>query len=245
MYNHIMARKNILLLIIILFVAGIVGYAFSPFEFGKKNTTPNADLESKVEQSGSETGFFQEENTENNGNKSSLSSLVGDIDKENIATVLPPLPDLNRPIEFTGVFTEDSKKEITNSIKDISASLKQDSSLFNKWLDLGIFRKAIGDYGGALDAWEYAGSIRPQNSLSFSNLGVLYGYYLNDPLKAEKNFLTAITNDPKSTVLYIKIADFYIEVMDDIQKARDILMKGIEEKAGEGDLRVYLNSLGE
>ena len=57
------------------------------------------------------------------------------------------------------------------------------------WLVLGVYRKMIGDYESAKEVWEYASAIRPQNSVSFNNLGELYAYYLKDNAKAEKIIL--------------------------------------------------------
>lgn len=96
-----------------------------------------------------------------------------------------------------------------------------------QWIDLGLKRKAEEDYEGARDAWQKAVEIDPNSSVSFRNLGVIYGYYLNDPQKAEKNFLISIEKDPQLAYLYVTLYDFYRDVLRDPEKAKSVLQKGI------------------
>ena len=74
---------------------------------------------------------------------------------------------------------------------------------------MGVVKKGVGDYKGARDVFEYAGKLRPKSSSPFFNLGDLYGYFLNDPQKAETNFLKALENDPYSYSIFLNLADFY------------------------------------
>ena len=160
---------------------------------------------------------------------------------KDILAVFPP--DLDRPVEFVGLFSPDSKDQLTKQIKEILELLAQDSTLFNQWVDLGLLRKTIGDYEGARQAWEYASAIRPHNSLSFANVGNLYGYYLKNPQKAEENLLQAIENNPKLVYLYLQTTDFYLEVLDDRSKAKKILERGIVENPGEEGLKKMLENI--
>jgi len=137
------------------------------------------------------------------------------------------VPNLDRPIVFEENVLPEVKEKMTKKIKDLSDLLRQDHNLFNVWIELGLVRKSIDDFEGAREAWEYASSIRLQNSLSFGNLGVLYGYYLDDPVQAEANFLQAIKNDPHAEYLYVQLYDFYQEALFDGVKARHIVEQGI------------------
>lgn len=156
---------------------------------------------------------------------------------------LPDIPDLDRRVDIPSSIPSAQREEMTDKINDILALLKQDPDLFNEWLDLGLLRKSVEDYEGARQAWEYASVIRPKNSLSFSNLGVLYGYYLGKPILAEKNYLKAIENSPKLPYLYVQVADFYAEVLSDPEKARAILKRGISEIPGDEMLKIALDGI--
>ena len=77
-------------------------------------------------------------------------------------------PDLDRKIVISADLPEKAKEIAREKIKKLSEELKNNHNLFDSWLQLGIYRKIIGDYEGASESWEYAGKIRPQNSTSFN-----------------------------------------------------------------------------
>lgn len=160
-----------------------------------------------------------------------------------ITNDLPSAPNLNRGITFDASFSEDARLAATQNINELVSTLKKNVNNLDAWINLGTYRKIIGDFEGALQAWEYAGKISPQNSVSFSNLGDLYGYYLKDNQKAEENFLRAIKNSPNDIYLYFKTVEFYRDVMKDTEKARDIVQQGITANPDSQDLKALLNSL--
>ena len=161
------------------------------------------------------------------------------------AVIAIPVPDLDRPIIFPDGYSAESAKEVTGQIAILIDFLKADSNRFNEWLDLGILRKSIEDYEGAREAWEYASAIRPQNSLSFVNLGMLYGYYLREPLRAEANLLHAIENEPLFLDFYMRMTDFYLEVMKDKGKAINFLDRAIEKYPEWEDLKKLRGHVGD
>lgn len=163
--------------------------------------------------------------------------------KNTSVSILVKTPNLDRQVYIPASVPSAQKEEISNKIKEITALLNQDANLFNEWLDLGSLRKSIEDYEGAREAWEYASAIRPKNSLSFTNLATLYGYYLQSPILAEKNYMKAIENDPALPYLYMRAADFYIEVLDDSQKAKMILQKGVQTIPEDEGLKAALENL--
>jgi len=160
--------------------------------------------------------------TDNNNDKSPVAG-------NEVAYPTITVPDLDRPIVFSVGYSAEKAEEVTGYITILADALKADSNRFNEWLDLGLLRKSIEDYEGAREAWEYASAIRPGNSLSFVNLGTLYGYYLHEPLKAEANLLHAIENEPRFLGFYTRMTDFYIEVMNDRDRAIDFLDRTIEK----------------
>ena len=141
--------------------------------------------------------------------------------------VHPDLPNLDRPINITVTLSEDAKKIAKEKIEKLSSELKQDPSLFENWLVLGIYRKMIGDLEGAKECWEYAGFLAPQSPTPFNNLGDLYANYLKDNKKAEENFLIAIKNGPDQIYIYRSFYEFYRDTMKDNAKAKQILEQGI------------------
>ncbi len=86
--------------------------------------------------------------------------------------------------EYFKAFNE-SKNTIINSPEQFH---------YQSFMTLGIIKKIIGDLEGARDIWLYVSSKRPENSMSFGNLGDLYTNFLKDPEKAEENLKIAINN---------------------------------------------------
>lgn len=116
---------------------------------------------------------------------------------------------LSRPVRGGAGMPEAIRKDLERQIAEATAVLKQDYNNLQLWIMIGLARKNLDDYEGARDAWEFAGVIRPQNSLSFANLGFLYGSYLKDYVRAEKNYLRAIANDLHNVSAYNNLADLY------------------------------------
>jgi len=155
-----------------------------------------------------------------------------------------PIPDLNRPIDFSGAtMSLNIQKKARESVLSLESALKGNSDDFGSWIDLGLERSSYGDYEGARQAWEYASAIRPKNSVSFGNLGFLYGYQLHDSVKAEKNYLQAIGNDAALSYLYLQTSEFYRDVLKDTAKAKGILQQGLIRLPNSPELQSALNAL--
>ena len=143
--------------------------------------------------------------------------------------------------EEVKLFTEDQKKVIHQKILDAAGSIDVNPDLLDPWLQLGFYKKVIGDYEGARDAWEYASQIRPQNVVSFKNLGELYWHYLPDYPRAEANLRKAIENEPKLIDSYVTLSDIYrYSWKEKINLADDVLLEGIQNNPGNRDLISYL-----
>lgn len=166
-------------------------------------------------------------------------SSSGNGTQQDPSTQRPPAPDLNRPAIFPPEMESERRAAAEKQINDLKVALRGDSGALSSWIELGLLWKSIGDYEGARQAWEYASVIRPKNFLSFRNLGVLYGYYLNEPAKAEKNFLQAIENDPNMTEGYQLLADFYVEVLQNRDKALAFLRQSVTKNPTNTELREF------
>ena len=154
---------------------------------------------------------------------------------------LPPAPDLDRKITFSDDFPNDQKDKTITKIKEIISILKKDTTSFENWIELGSYRKMIGDFEGALEAWEYASKISPSSTVSFSNLGNLYQYSLQDYKKAEEYFLKALEVDSSYMINYINLHDLYkLSYKQSTNEAIGILSKGLKTYPNELTLLVPL-----
>lgn len=165
--------------------------------------------------------------------------------------IIPPYTGRD-PGEFrpdpkeTASFGKSDLDSFNSQIQMNARAVKEHPDFLEGWLELGLFKKILGDYEGARDAWEYAGVIRPFNSVSFANLGELYWKYIPDYPKSEKNFLISIQNKPDDIATYMSLSDLYsYSYVQKKDQADDVLLRGLEANKGNADLMKWLASLYE
>lgn len=156
-------------------------------------------------------------------------------------------PQEVRPVpEEVKLFSDDQKKKIYVAIENFGQSVLENSDFLRGWLQLGLYKKVIGDFEGARDAWEYASIIRPLNSVSFANLGELYWRYIADYPKSERNFRTALKNKPDDMGVYVSLSDLYFySYKEKAELADDILLEGLAKNSSNTDLMKHLATLYE
>lgn len=162
------------------------------------------------------------------GNVSGTGSYT--IEQVDGSGVPQPIPDLNRPVRPLGsaTVTTEAIVRATEKILPLQAELKKDPSNFSAWMNLALYQKMAGDYQGAVITWQYAGKLSPADYISVGNLGNLYGYFLKDNVKAESYFKLAISKAPTQASTYIQLAEFYWDVLKDLNKARNIVDQGLD-----------------
>ena len=157
-----------------------------------------------------------------------------------------PSEELRPVADEVKLFSEIQKQEIYRSLQNFGKTVKENPDFFDGWIQLGLLKKTIGDFVGARDAWEYAGIIRPKNSLSFANLGELYWRYLHLYPQAEINFQASIKNNPSDPGTYVSLSELYFySLKDKADLADDILLQGIATNPESVDIPRALASLYE
>lgn len=184
------------------------------------------------------TGFISEKNEEQG-----KSDLVSADDLQQAASkpispvqqgVLPryggePVRILNpnpNSAASVGAALVDKYQKNLNAIAD---RLENNPSNADDWLAVAYIKKLFGNITGARDAWEYAKIVNPENAVVYFNLGELYGYELNDPVKAEENYRSALGLDPYHLDFYIGAANFYEDVLKSLEKAEGIMLSALEK----------------
>ena len=223
--------QTIIGILVVITIAGLVGfYIYNDISSKKENVD------------------ISQENKVNNELPAGISiEGDGDYSVEIISvddeSVNISVPSLDRDIVFGTDFPLEAQDIMRNKIEKLSSELKEDNSLLENWIELGIQRKTIGDYVGAREAWEYAIALRPSGSVAYHNLGDLHAYFLKNNIKAEENFLKAIENAPNDVYLYFKISEFYKNILNDMDKARTIVQQGIKANPSSEELKSLLASL--
>lgn len=153
------------------------------------------------------------------------------------------VPNLDREVVFPSNFNMDARTIMATKIAEVITQLKSNSSNFDGWMTLGIYRKQINDYEGAIEAWNYAGVLAPKSPLPFIDLADIYGYYIKNIALAEINYLKTISNDPTEPNWYVRASNFYREVENDLPKAKAILEKGLVAIPNNANLEQALTSI--
>ncbi|MBI4134781.1 MAG: tetratricopeptide repeat protein [Candidatus Sungbacteria bacterium] len=153
-----------------------------------------------------------------------------------------PLDEYRETPEEVKLFTEEQKGILRGQIQSLAAAIRANPDSLDPWLRLGITKKVIGDFEGARDAWEYASFIRPQNVISFRNLGEIYWHYLPDYPRAEANLRKAIENDSSYVDVYITLSELYrYSYTEKADLADDVLLEGFSKNPEKAhDFLAYL-----
>lgn len=158
-------------------------------------------------------------------------------------TQIKPEPNLTGTIVFSKELSAEARGILEEKISVLVAKIKSGESTYQNWFDMGNLLKTAGDYGLARECLEYALDINDTDPVLHSNLATLYGYYLKDNGLAETHFLKAIELEPSVSSWYVRLSNFYKDVVQDTDLAKMILAKGLSLIPGDSTLTNALNSL--
>ncbi len=142
------------------------------------------------------------------------------------------VPNLDRVVFAASVTTEEQAR-LRFEIERIAATLKDDLSLYDSWLDLASYRKLAGDLAGAEEIWLYMAANWPGDRAAYENLGDLYHLYIRDYPRAERYYRRAIERDDTYSELYMKFHELYaLSLSEKKDLADDILLEGLQKLPG-------------
>lgn len=197
-------HRQIFIGILVAALLAILGYYFFVLKPEREEIVPDPF--------GSETV----EGEKNTDDGSSVLPDVSVINEDNLVfeevpidDVSVPAPNVNRSLTFLDSMSDEVRALYREKFIELTGTIKETGGTVSEWLSLGILFKQIGDYEGARLAWEYVSAIRPDNNISFLNLGNLYHYYLKDYPKAEKSFKKGIENDPSYVSAHLGLHELY------------------------------------
>ena len=210
-------KKNLLLILLALMVAGAISWRFWPDQ--ELSQVPPQILEEKVV-------------VKNNQPKSD--------DKEVLKATAVKI--ISRPVMVSAPLLEADRKRAEGKIKEISDLIREDYNVTYPWYDLGSYRRVIGDFEGAAEAWNFVPLIRPKDFVAYHNLGDLYGFYVKDYPKSEENYLKSIQNNPQNIQAYLDLATIYGVYKEKSDRTESILLQGLKANPGNAGLQSALDS---
>ena len=154
-----------------------------------------------------------------------------------------PQPDLDKKLTFAPYLSAEVVSIYKTKIEEIRAKLKETPTNFRLWMDLAMNYKSIGEYKYAEEVWYYAHLMVPNNAVVMGNLGNLYAYELKDNAKAEEYFVKAINAPGAFVYLYFQIADFYLDIVGDKNRAINAVEQGLQKIPDDDELKSLLQSI--
>lgn len=160
------------------------------------------------------------------------------------------IPDLNLPVTNNSHLDEAAFNAISQNLAEVVKKLKNDSNDELGWLYLGVYRKMLGDYAGAVQILDYVVVSWPSDYAPYNNLADLYQFYIKDYPLAEKNWLKVIELQPDYLQAYENLHALYKDLYQEKQaQSLPILLRGLSANPKSIDLMVfiarYYKSLGD
>lgn len=143
-----------------------------------------------------------------------------DINLEELRTSIDAEPVVGENLPYSDEQIETFKRQLIDAQEEVRSV---DYDTLQGVNGIAQLKRQLGDVQGAIDAWEYANAIRPQNSLSFSNLAALYHFDLNEFEKAEEMYRISVDNDPDDLLTIRNFYELYHYSMKDDVKAEALL----------------------
>ncbi len=152
-----------------------------------------------------------------------------------------PQPTLKKEIKIPLRYPEFYRESLQKKIQFSLALLKQYPYNTHEWNTLAIYWKAVDDFSGAAEIWEYLLKVSPNNSVYLGNLGELYQSFIKDYPKAERYYLEVMKSNPARVDMYRNLHDLYKYLYKtETNSAIEILKDGLAHNKNNLELLVLL-----
>lgn len=141
-----------------------------------------------------------------------------------------PLPDLNRPVIALVPLSQFAEADARRNMALLIEILQKNPDDAPAWIGVGLYRKTLGDYEGAEEAWQYVARHWPTDFVAHNNLGNLYHEQLRDLPKAEVHFLKVVELQPSFMQTYFNLYNLYrYSYKEQEVKAVQALLQGLQK----------------
>ena len=242
MQNNTLGSKSPLLIVVFCFIV----VAALAIWYGVKSSNP-VPVEGSVPVSGTSSPLEQAKE-DLPPNKIEVSKL-SDGSEATFSYEPAKLPYTPPSLDRKLVPPEGTSLEVASTtlarVSALVVKLKKEPGDAGVWLSLGLYRADWKDYEGATEAWKFAAALAPKDSRGPLNLANMNAYYLKDFATAETYYLEAAKREPIEISIYIRMFEFYRDVVKDMAKAKAIIKKGLVANPGDKDLKAMLDGFSQ
>ncbi len=130
----------------------------------------------------------------------------------------------------TGNLEEAEKKRLVEKLNKVYVLLREHEKKYPYWIEIGLIKKTLGDYTGAISAWRNAVSLSKRPVLAYGNLADLYFHYLRNYEKAEEYYQKALELNPRNFTYREGLADLYrYDLKEKSHLVEEIMLEGAKQ----------------
>lgn len=146
-------------------------------------------------------------------------------------------PPVRRPIGA------EASPQLRAQLEAAMAAVETQPKSPEAWLNLGLVRKAAGDWEGAKEAWRYANDLRPSFVLPLVNIGSVLVLEEGKPEEAQNYFTLARERNPSYLFTYQQFADIFSGIRGEHGRAEVFLREGIARNEKSAPLWLWLGQV--
>ena len=168
---------------------------------------------------------FEEQSATSTKESLSFEEKIDEVDPLKVEAMRIADEPLRVRADLSPAALASAKDNLAKTVKMIKENYDYDVP----WLDLGNYRKLVGDYDGAISAWKFLSRLRPKNYVAPHNIGDLYAFTLKDYARGEEFLLKSVELSPGNVFGYLSLATLYGESsFGKTEQVEKILLRGVE-----------------
>jgi len=140
--------------------------------------------------------------------------------------------------------TEEILKDTLEELNLQYTKIQEEDHVYIRWINIGILKKRLNDFGGTEEAWQKAISYDSEQSLAFGNLADLYLFNLGQYEKSEEYYLKVLSMRQDNYTYYVGLVSLYrYNMTEKTNLIEDIMVQGAETNPTEaGTYYMYLSN---
>lgn len=135
---------------------------------------------------------------------------------------------------------EATRKEYEYRITGTKAMYAESPQIWETWIAIGNLKSLLGDYTGAVAAYQKSIELQGNNVLGYRNIAEVYNTHLKDYEKAASYYRLALNNNFLDSDLYIALAQVYDHQLNQDDKAEQVYLEGLQKTQGHPDIFIRL-----
>lgn len=167
-------------------------------------------------------------------------ALAGYLWKQKGGVLVDPNKDPFANVQVPEGLDDATMKEYEYRIAGTKALYEENPNIWEAWIAIGNLKSLLGDYTGAIAAYQKSIELQGNNVLGYRNIAEVYNTHLKDYEKAASYYRLALNNNFLDSDLYIALAQVYDLGLKQDAKAEQVYLEGLGKTQGHPDIFIRL-----